>query len=226
MVSMDRRYLLSIDGGGIRGVIPAIALAELKRVTGQRARDTFSFVAGTSTGAIIAAAIAAGVSAERICDLYIKRTKEIFIKRPWNILNRIAFGSMYSTQKLHDLIADEIGLAPDETITVSLGTGRHISKQRPSGILQWLQWTLGQLLESPGEQQTEITNRQFPTMTFYRLDVDLGEDIALDDVGSVETLRKIGESFAQTIDWKAILAGSDQEFIVGPGKTLWRQYKS
>ena len=85
---------------------------------------------------------------------------------------------------------------------------------------------LDQLLESPGDQQTEITNRHFPTMTFYRLDVDLGEDIALDDVGSVETLRKIGESFAQTIDWKAILAGSDQKFIVGPGKTLWRQYKS
>src|SRR5262245_17401178 len=328
---MTRRYLLSIDGGGIRGLIPAMALAELERVTGQLTREIFSFVAGTSTGAIITAAIAAGVPAERICDLYSKRAEEVFTRRPWNTLKRIAFGSMYSTQKLHDLIADEIGAArewrlndspidllitakripdgmpwyfvrdnprnsgsvgylrlvdcvtasaaaptyfepwkideiikdpsgservgelvdggvgvtgnpvyqacieafdytegysPDETITVSLGTGRHISKQRPSGVLQWLQWVLGQLLESPGEQQTKITVRQFPTMTFYRLDMDLGEDIALDDVGSIETLRKLGESFARSIEWKAVLAGSDQKFLIGPGKTLWQQYKN
>ena len=62
-------------------------------------------------------------------------------------------------------------------------------------------------------------------MTFYRLDVDLGVDIALDDVGSVETLRKLGEGFARTIDWAAILAGSDKRFLIGQGKTLWPQYK-
>src|SRR5262245_66653945 len=100
---MTRRYLLSIDGGGIRGLIPAMALAELERVTGQPARDIFSFVAGTSTGAIITAAIAAGVPAERICDLYINRAKEDFTSRPGNTLKRTTFGSKYETQKLHDL---------------------------------------------------------------------------------------------------------------------------
>jgi Patatin-like phospholipase len=58
---MPRQYLLSIDGGGIRGIIPAIALAKLEDTTGKLTRDTFSFVAGTSTGAIIAAGVAAGV---------------------------------------------------------------------------------------------------------------------------------------------------------------------
>ncbi len=68
---MARRYLLSIDGGGLRGILPASALVQLERQTGRPARETFSFAAGTSTGAIIAAGIAAGIPAERILDLYL-----------------------------------------------------------------------------------------------------------------------------------------------------------
>jgi predicted acylesterase/phospholipase RssA len=74
---MPRRYLLSIDGGGIRGIIPAVALAKLETTTGRPTRETFSFVAGTSTGAIIAAAIAAGIPATRIVELYVDRAREV-----------------------------------------------------------------------------------------------------------------------------------------------------
>jgi len=66
---MSRRYLLSIDSGGIRGIIPAVALVKLENTTGRLTREIFTFVAGTSTGAIIAAAIAAGIPAIRILDL-------------------------------------------------------------------------------------------------------------------------------------------------------------
>ena len=107
---MARQHLLSIDGGGIRGVIPAVALVKLEGTTGRLARDTFSFVAGTSTGAIIAAAVAAGIPASTILDLYLNRASEVFTGHPiLNTLRRIVFGSMYSTQKLHDVIAEEIG---------------------------------------------------------------------------------------------------------------------
>jgi uncharacterized protein len=107
---MARRHLLSIDGGGIRGIIPAVALAKLEDTTGRPARETFSFVAGTSTGAIIAAAIAAGIPATRIVELYVDRAREIFTGLPLlNTLQRIITGSMYSTQRLHDVIAEELG---------------------------------------------------------------------------------------------------------------------
>ena len=46
--------ILSIDGGGIRGIIPAMLLAEIERRTGQSTAHLFDLVAGTSTGGIIA----------------------------------------------------------------------------------------------------------------------------------------------------------------------------
>lgn len=54
-------FILSIDGGGIRGIIPSVVLVELKRRLEQRAAARplhryFDLIAGTSTGGIVAAA--------------------------------------------------------------------------------------------------------------------------------------------------------------------------
>jgi predicted acylesterase/phospholipase RssA len=46
--------VLSIDGGGMRGLIPALVLAEIEKRTGRPIAEDFDVVAGTSTGAIIA----------------------------------------------------------------------------------------------------------------------------------------------------------------------------
>ena len=45
--------ILAIDGGGIRGLIPAVVLADLERRTGRRTADMFDLIAGTSTGGIL-----------------------------------------------------------------------------------------------------------------------------------------------------------------------------
>jgi len=114
---------------------------------------------------------------------------------------------------------------PEETITVSLGTGRFKHRKVPRWIGSWLRWVLAELLESPGEQQTEITWRQFPQMTFYRIDTELKEEIALDDSGKIERLLGYGERLAEKIDWEAILAGTETRFRIGSHNTLWEQYK-
>ncbi|MBA2517867.1 MAG: patatin-like phospholipase family protein [Solirubrobacterales bacterium] len=51
--------ILSIDGGGIRGLIPAVVLAEIERRTDKRIAELFDLIAGTSTGGILACALTA-----------------------------------------------------------------------------------------------------------------------------------------------------------------------
>ncbi len=53
---MTKKALLAIDGGGIRGIIPLCALVALEQQIGKPAREVFSFMSGTSTGAIIVGA--------------------------------------------------------------------------------------------------------------------------------------------------------------------------
>ena len=74
------KYVLSMDGGGIRGIIPAMVLAEIERKTGKRAVDLFHLVAGTSTGGIVALLLAAGYSAEEAAGMYIKEGANIFAR--------------------------------------------------------------------------------------------------------------------------------------------------
>ena len=49
--------VLSIDGGGIRGIIPAMILNKIEKKTGRRIHELFDLIAGTSTGGIIALAL-------------------------------------------------------------------------------------------------------------------------------------------------------------------------
>jgi predicted acylesterase/phospholipase RssA len=116
-VTRTGRRLLSIDGGGVKGIIPAIVLARLERVTGRPTRETFDFIAGTSSGALTAAALAAGIPAERVVALYADRSAEVVRKIP--ILSttlRILTGSMYDTARLREVIADELGDAASWTL--------------------------------------------------------------------------------------------------------------
>ena len=61
---------LAIDGGGIRGLIPALVLAEIERRTGRAMATMVDVIAGTSTGAIIACGLARPqpMSAQRIAE--------------------------------------------------------------------------------------------------------------------------------------------------------------
>ncbi len=51
------KYILSVDGGGIRGIIPAIILAEIEKRTRKPIAEIFDLMAGTSTGGIVVAGL-------------------------------------------------------------------------------------------------------------------------------------------------------------------------
>jgi patatin-like phospholipase/acyl hydrolase len=70
--------ILSLDGGGIRGVIPATMLAVIERQIGVPLNEYFHLIAGTSTGAILAAGIATGRSPLELAEIYQKKGSRIF----------------------------------------------------------------------------------------------------------------------------------------------------
>lgn len=77
----DRLFkILTIDGGGIRGVFPAAYLAELEHrfLGGKSISRHFDMVAGTSTGGIIALALAKGMTAQDALRIYLDKGERIF----------------------------------------------------------------------------------------------------------------------------------------------------
>jgi uncharacterized protein len=83
--------ILSIDGGGIKGILPCIILMEVERRTGQPVHKLFDVVAGTSTGGILAMGLckAEALSAKEMLILYQKEGENIFTRRKQNFLSRL-----------------------------------------------------------------------------------------------------------------------------------------
>jgi patatin-like phospholipase/acyl hydrolase len=77
--------VLSIDGGGIRGIIPALVLAEIEHQTGRPACELFDLIAGTSVGGIVTLGVTAPGqngkplhSAEELADFFVTDGPKIF----------------------------------------------------------------------------------------------------------------------------------------------------
>jgi patatin-like phospholipase/acyl hydrolase len=77
--------VLAIDGGGIRGIIPALVLAELERRSGRPVFELFDLIAGTSTGGILACALCAPdpLPAEEVAAIYEEEGPAIFDRSAW-----------------------------------------------------------------------------------------------------------------------------------------------
>lgn len=78
LTGINMRQVLSIDGGGIKGVFPAAFLAAIEDTIQQPAFDYFDLIVGTSTGGIIALALSCGISAKQILRFYESEGPKIF----------------------------------------------------------------------------------------------------------------------------------------------------
>ncbi|RRT63818.1 hypothetical protein B296_00009199 [Ensete ventricosum] len=119
--------ILSIDGGGIRGIIPATILSflesELQKLDGEDARiaDYFDVISGTSTGGLVTAMITAPddnnrplFAAKDIKSFYLEHSPKIFpqiggllaaVRRTFQAL----WGPKYNGKYLHSLIKEKLG---------------------------------------------------------------------------------------------------------------------
>ena len=106
------KKILALDGGGIRGMITVEILAGieemLRNALGREdfvLADYFDYVAGTSTGAIIATCISLGMPVAKIREFYIGSGKEMFDKA--FILKRFRY--KYEDEKLSDMLREVVG---------------------------------------------------------------------------------------------------------------------
>lgn len=102
--------VLSIDGGGVRGYLPALVLAEIEKRTGLAIAQQFDLVAGTSTGALLTLGLTTPDdknpskpknSAARIAQFYKEKSEEIFPNPKLNIAKQMT-GTKYSNKKLKE----------------------------------------------------------------------------------------------------------------------------
>jgi patatin-like phospholipase/acyl hydrolase len=139
--------VLSIDGGGIRGIIPATVLAELERRTGRAIVDLFDLIAGTSTGGILALALTAPgadgaeggearprFTAEELVDLYLVEGPHIFSR---SLLRRIRtveglLDERYSAEGLDSALERYLGETRlSEALRPVIVTGYSLEERRP-----------------------------------------------------------------------------------------------
>jgi predicted acylesterase/phospholipase RssA len=99
-----RFQVLSLAGGGYRGLYTAQVIADLEERLGAPIATRFDLIAGTSVGGILALALALEIPASRIVELFTKHGQDIFSKR-LNIFR--VFRSRYSAAKLRGLLAAE-----------------------------------------------------------------------------------------------------------------------
>lgn len=106
--------ILSIDGGGIKGLYSARILAEFENRFNCRVVDHFDMICGTSTGGLIALGLSLSIPAKEICTFYQTKGDQIF--KPQNtfksFIKQLFISSKHSNQSLksclHEIFGDKV----------------------------------------------------------------------------------------------------------------------
>ncbi len=109
---MAKYRILSLDGGGLRGLITARLLHRLNTnhdIEGWI--DSVDLFAGTSTGGILALGLASGKQPDEICELYLKKGKKIFDDSIWDNIRDLGktIGADYSSKSLKAELRNTFG---------------------------------------------------------------------------------------------------------------------
>jgi predicted acylesterase/phospholipase RssA len=135
----EKHKILSLDGGGIRGILTLEVLARMEELlaeatgggSGFRLCDYFDYVGGTSTGAIIAAGIARGMSARELLDFYQKTGPAMFDKqvlwKRWNAL----YKATPLKKELKNVFGSKTTLKPDDLRCLLLAVTRNRTTDSP-----------------------------------------------------------------------------------------------
>ena len=133
------RKLLTLDGGGIRGVLTLQVLIRMEELlrehSGQgdnfRLCNFFDYIGGTSTGAIIAAGLARGMSAKELSDFYMKAGPAMFDKSFILFRLRHLYESKPLQAELQKTFGKDTNLFPQHLKCLLLVVTRNVSTDSP-----------------------------------------------------------------------------------------------
>ena len=138
---MARTRILSIDGGGIRGLIPALVLAEIERRAGKPVSELFDLVAGTSTGGILACGLtlpgegpAPKYTAAELVEFYEREGPGIFSRSLGKQITSLGgvIDERYPSEPLRDALERAFGdTRLREALTRVLVTAYEIERRTP-----------------------------------------------------------------------------------------------
>lgn len=135
--------VLAIDGGGIRGIIPALVLAEIERRTGKGTAELFDLIAGTSAGGIIALGLtrpstAGGGkpehTAKALCRFFKEDGQRVFERSIWRRMGSVSgwLEEKYSSKGIEEVLKEYGGSARlSEALTEVLVTSYNIEVREP-----------------------------------------------------------------------------------------------
>ncbi|RYY30484.1 MAG: hypothetical protein EOP41_00500 [Sphingobacteriaceae bacterium] len=107
-IDPDNRIIISLDGGGVRGILTLQLLKKMEEIAGLPCYQFCDMVAGTSTGGIIAGLMAFGKTAAEIEELYTKFVTKVFTKRNF-FANRFVNPPAYDKENYRQALQDVIG---------------------------------------------------------------------------------------------------------------------
>lgn len=109
MDGQGRFQILSLDGGGLRGVFSAAVLANFEQDAGTRVVDHFDLIAGTSTGGIIALGLGLGMTPRQMVEFYTQLGPDVFRDRSRLRSVRRLLRSKYPARRLRSALTDVFG---------------------------------------------------------------------------------------------------------------------
>lgn len=241
--------VLSIDGGGIRGIIPARILVELEERTGRRLGELFDVVAGTSTGALIALGLvkpggsgSPALAMQEILDFYVQHGHEIFPKIPLRTVIRHPrrsdamaatyqrFGAVVMPRRFGNSRYRAVGL---ERVLEAFGDAK-LSQAVTDVVIPAYDWKAGRALvfrsraardgEGPDASMRDVARGTTAAPTYFpphRLMLDDGHEVVLID-GGVVANNPISAAYFEALHREAV-EGRDLDVMVvslGTGRPI------
>jgi patatin-like phospholipase/acyl hydrolase len=210
--------ILSVNGGGIRGIIPATVLDRIEKRTGRPISSLFKIIAGTSTGAILTAGLTLpdccgqpAYTAEQMSDLYFKEGPAIFdknlIREGWELF--VTGVAKYLASGIDEVLKKYFGAAKYKDQLCKLICAAYEAQQRQA-------WFFKNYDENDGARDTAYVCRASSAAPTYFPPLQNGENGCFID-GGVAANDPAVCAFAEAI----LMAKPGDDFLlvsIGTGK--------